>query len=111
MDDKIYFLIKTLKEEMDKDTRFLLLKEKENKMNNDEGVIRLAIKKDQANDRYNDLLKIYPEDEPIVLEARKALIEAKDELNSHELVKDYLLIYNEVHILLKEMNNILFGDL
>lgn len=110
MEDKIYFLVKDLKEEMDKDPRFILLNELNEKMNNDESVIRLAMKKDTLNDRYNDLLKIYKDDDEVVIKARKELLSAKEELENHPIVKEYLKAYGEVRDLLLEVNNILFGE-
>lgn len=110
MDDKIYFLTKELKEEMDKDPRFKLLLSIEEKMNNNEEVIRLAIAKDKANERYNDLLKIYPEENELVVSAKKELFLAKKELDSHPLVKEYLSAYKEVEMLLYEVNQILFKE-
>lgn len=110
MDDKIYFLTKDLKNEMDKDPRFIRLNELNKKMNDDESVIRLAIKKDELNDKYNDLLRFYKDDDEVVVKARKELLQAKIELESHPLVKEYLKAYNEVKLLLLEVNDILFSD-
>lgn len=111
MDEKIYFLANKLKEEMDSDERFKRLKEAEYVLNNDENVIRLAMKKDTINDRYNDLLKIYDESHEEVLKVRKELMDAKKELESHPLTKEYLKAYNEVYLLLYKINEILFKDI
>ena len=110
MDEKIFFLTDELKKEMDNDPRFLKLQEKEEKMNNSEEVMRLAYQKDLKSDRYNDLLKIYDDKHPLVVQARKELVEAKTNLESHQLVKEYLQAYIEVKKLLYEVNEILFGD-
>ena len=110
MDEKIFFLTDELKKEMDNDPRFLKLQEKEEKMNNSEEVMRLAYQKDLKSDRYNDLLKIYDDKHPLVVQARKELVEAKTNLESHQLVKEYLQAYIEVKKLLYKVNEILFGD-
>ena len=110
MDEKIIFLTDELKKEMDNDPRFLKLQEVEERMNNNEEVMRLAYQKDMKSDRYNDLLKIYDDKHPLVVSARKELVAAKAELESHPLVKEYLSAYKEVKMLLYKVNDILFGD-
>lgn len=110
MDDKIYFLTKELKKEMDNDPRFIRLKELEEIMNNDEEVIALAYKKDLISNEYNDALKFYKEDSIEVNNAREKFIKIKDELNALPAVKNYLEAYNEIRFLLVEVNNILFSD-
>ena len=110
MDDKIYFLTKELRKEMDNDPRFMRLDELNKRMNDDESVILLAMKKDRLNEKYNDLCKVYDDENPLVVEARKELLDAKIELESHPLVKEYLAAYNEVRTLLMEVNDILFSE-
>ena len=110
MDDKIYFKVKELQEAMNNDHRFILLSKLENEINNNEEVMALSYRKDTANSHYNDLLKIYKEDDEIVLEARRKLFEAKKELDSHPLVREYLKAYSEVEQLLYQVNQILFND-
>lgn len=110
MDEKILNLTEELKATMDNDPRFLRLKEIEERMNNDESVMKLAYQKDMKNDRYNDLLKIYDENHPLVKQAQKELYEANQELNNHMLVKSYMAAYLEVKMVLHQVNNILFSD-
>jgi len=108
VDEKIYLLAKDLKADMDNDPRFLKLNELNKKINEDEEVIRLAIKKDTANEKYNDLLRFYDDNHFEVIAARNELLKAKQELDNHPLVKEYLAAYIEVRDLLIEVNNILF---
>ena len=110
MNDNIYFLTSELKNEMSNDPRFIRLDELEKKMKDDETVIALAMKKDKLNDRYNDLVRFYKDDDPLVVKVRRELMEAKKELDSHPLVKEYLEAYSVVRDLLNEVNDILFGD-
>lgn len=110
MDEKILILTEKLKNAMENDPRFLRLKEIEEKMNDDESVMRLAYHKDIENDKYNDLLKIYDENHPLVKQAQKALYDANQELNNHPVVKSYMAAYLEVKMVLHQVNNILFAD-
>ena len=110
MDEKILILTEKLKNAMENDPRFLRLKEIEEKMNDDESVMRLAYHKDMENDKYNDLLKIYDENHPLVKQAQKALYDANQELNNHPVVKSYMAVYLEVKMVLHQVNNILFAD-
>ena len=110
MDDKIYFLTKELKTALDSDSRMQRLAKAEKEMSESEEVMALSYQKDVANDRYNDLLKIYKEDDDVVINARKVLIEKKTILESHPLVKEYLNAYKEVRMLLYDLNEILFSD-
>lgn len=110
MDEKILILTEKLKNAMENDPRFLRLKEIEEKMNDDESVMRLAYHKDMENDKYNDLLKIYDENHPLVKQAQKALYDANQELNNHLVVKSYMAAYLEVKMVLHQVNNILFAD-
>lgn len=110
MDEKILILTEKLKNAMENDPRFLRLKEIEEIMNDDESVMRLAYRKDMENDKYNDLLKIYDENHPLVKQAQKALYDANQELNNHPVVKSYMAVYLEVKMVLHQVNNILFAD-
>ena len=109
MDEKVYSLARELKEEIDRDPRFIRLAEIEKKMSEDEEVMLLSYKKDVANAHYNDMLKIYNESDEEVIKARKELIARKDELDAHPVVKEYLAALNEVRKILFEMNEIIFG--
>ena len=93
MDEKIYNLVRKLKEEIDRDPRFIRLNELEKKMSEDEEVMLLSYKDDKE-----------------VIEARNELIKRKDELDSHPIVKEYLSALNEVRKIIFEMNNIIFGS-
>lgn len=110
MDEKIFFLADKLKNEMDSDPRFVKLNSLEKKMNDNEEVMLLAYQKDLKSDKYSDLLKIYDEKHPQVVEARKELVAAKTELDNHPLAKEYLKAYAEVRMLLYKVNDILFKD-
>lgn len=110
MDEQIYFLINKLKNAIDNDDRIITLNKIEKEMNENEEVMLLAYKKDLATNEYSDLLKIYDENSDQVIVSRNRLLEAKERLESHPLVKEYLKAYKEVRLLLFEVNNILFKD-
>ena len=111
MDERIYFLTKELKEEMNKDERFIALLDAEEKMMNDEEVIRLSIKKEEALNKYSDLLNVYDKNSSEVKKAKEALDEAVNNLDKNPLVRSYQEAYKEVNIVLHKMNEILFKDL
>lgn len=110
MDEQIYFLINKLKNAIDNDDRIITLNKIEKEMNENEEVMLLAYKKDLATNEYSDLFKIYDENSDQVIASRNRLLEAKERLESHPLVKEYLKAYKEVRLLLIEVNNILFKD-
>lgn len=110
MDEKIYLLVEELKATLDGDERIIHLNKIEKEMNENEEVILLSYKKDLAASSYSDLLKIYNEENEQVIIARKKLLEAKNNLDNHPVVREYLKSFQEVRTLLYEVNNILFDD-
>ena len=110
MNEKIYNLAKELNTLLNNDPRFVKLGELEKKMENDEEVISLAYQKDKASLEYSDILKYYKEDSKEAKEKRNLLIEAKTNLETHPVVKEYNRAYAEVRMLLLEVNRILFKD-
>lgn len=100
-----------LKETILQDERYLSLLQKEKRMQEDEEVIRLAYKKDIKENEYNDALRHFSKDSKEVKKAQKEFYLAKKELESHPIVIDYLKAYQEVRLLLENVNEILFKDL
>lgn len=98
-----------LKENLQNDQRIILLNKIEKEMNESEEVMALGYKKDMAEVNYSDLLKIYPDDSGQVVSARKALYEAKKNLESHPLVREYLIRYREVRLLYEQINDTIFS--
>ena len=111
MDDKILTLTYQLKNALDSDSRILLLNKLEAEMNSNEEVMSLSYKKDMALDHYNEMLKYFKDDSEEVINARKRLAEAKKELESHPLVREYLLAYQQVRLLYEHVNETLFSYL
>lgn len=109
--EKHFELAYQLKEEMNKDPRFIALNEAENKMENDPEVIKLTYQKDMKENAYNDALRHYSHDSEEVKKAQHDLYIAKRDLESHPLVRDYLVKYQVVRLVIEEINKTLFSDL
>ena len=110
MSNDIYSKANDLKERLNNDPRVILLNKLEKEMNENEEVMALAYKKDMACLKYSDVLKHFSEDSQEAKEALKELHEAKKNLDSHPLVKDYLKAYSEVRDLYASINEILFSN-
>ena len=110
MDDKIYFLAKDINEELNNDPNVIRLNELEKSLNNSYEVYVLSNKKDKALEKYISNKELYGEDNEITLESQKELVMAKEELQNHPLVKEYLEAYSKVRDLYLQINNILLDD-
>lgn len=110
MNEEIYQKAEKLKEILENDPRIIRLNEAEKRMDESEEVMALAYKKDMAAVKYSDTLNHFSEDSEEAQKALKELHEAKFNLDSHPLVKDYLKSYKEVRELYEEINKILFSS-
>ena len=97
-----------LHDEIMKDPRYLHLLKVEKEMEEDEEVCALSYRKDMANDKYNDMLKLFPLESNEVKKAQKELYEAKKALDSHPKVVAYLKAYQVVRELFDQINQIIF---
>ncbi len=111
MDEEIINLTYQLKASIENDSRIKKLNDVEKKMNASEEVMSLSYKKDVALDHYNEMVKYFKDDSDEVVNARKNLAEAKKELESHPLVREYLSSYQEVRLLYEHINETLFSYL
>ena len=111
MDEKILELAYQLKTALDNDSRIVLLNQLEEQMNNNEEVMGLSYRKDMALDRYNEMVKYFKDDSEEVVKARQLLADAKKELESHPLVREYLSAYQQVRLLYEHINETLFSYL
>ena len=111
MDEKVIQLLEALKKALEKDERITSLNALEEKMNNDDSVIKLVIKKNQDNDHLLEMVKYFGDASKEASEARKALQKSKEALYSHPLVKQYNETYQKVRDLYIELNRILFSGL
>ena len=110
MDEKIYFLAKSLNEELNKDPRVAKLNELEKALNDSYDVYVLSNKKDEALEEYSRLKEIYSEDSEELKVSLLKLKDAKEKLNNFPLVKEYLSQYALVRDLYMEVDNILFSE-
>ena len=110
MNEEIYQKAELLKEMLDNDPRVIRLNELEKRMDESEEVMALAYKKDMAAVKYSDILNHFKEDSIEAQLALKELHQAKYDLDSHPIVKDYLKAYKEVRELYDEINKILFSS-
>ena len=99
-----------LEESLKNDERIILLNKLEDEMSKDEEVMRLSYLKDVKNDKYNEMKKYFKDDSMEVANALKEFYEAKKELESHPKVRAYLKAYQDVRMLLDEINKILFEE-
>ena len=111
MTKDIYELANELKELIDSDERIILLNKLEKEMNNNEEVMALSYRKDVAASIYSDALKHEKEESPICKKAQHELFIAKEQLDNHPLVRDYLSAYSKVRDLYFYLNDIIFGGL
>src|SRR5574344_641161 len=91
-----------------KDERILSLDKKSKILDNDEEVIRLAIIKDNAQDKYNDMVRFFKEGSAEVNNAQHELYLAKLNLDNNELVQDYLKSYKEVKLIYARIDEEIF---
>ena len=110
MNEEIYQKAELLKEMLENDPRVIRLNDAEKRMDESEEVMALAYKKDMAAVKYSDILNHFKEDSIEAQLALKELHQAKYDLDSHPLVKDYLKAYKEVRELYDEINKILFSS-
>lgn len=111
MDQKIYNLAYELHDELSKVEAVSQLNELDKKINDSYEVYQLANKKDEALENYVRFMDAYGEDHKETLEALKELRKAKEALNSHPLVDEYLKIYIEVRDIYLNVNNIVLSNL
>ena len=110
MSKDIYQKASDFKESLDNDPRILLLNKLEKEINENEEVMALAYQKDMASVKYSDILSHFSQESKEAKQALKELSLAKEKLNSHPLVKEYLKVYGEVRDLYMEINEVLFSD-
>lgn len=100
-----------LKSLIENDPRYLLLKEKERAMEENEEVMALSYQKDMREIELSDALRHFDDSSAEVNKAKVALFRASSTLDEHPVVKEYLDAYQEFKKILDEVNGILFGDL
>ncbi len=110
MDDKIYLKANEINEELNKSEDVILLNKLEKEMNDSYEVFCLSKKKDECLEKYLANKDMYGEDDELTVSSLKELSAAKEELQSHHLVKSYLEVYSKVRDLYLEIDDILLSS-
>lgn len=100
----IYTLAYELKDLLVSDKRILDLNKKEEAMKEDQEVLELVKRKEEAVSRYETAIKPNKEEQ-------KLLHRSKLALDTHPLVRSYLDAYSKVRDLYFQINDILFSNL
>ncbi len=99
--------IRSLGAALKEDPRVLDMKEKENKMMESEEVLHLSKRLELASEEYSRAISL--NDKELIEKTRKALHEAKLNIDLHPLVKDYNEAYIKVRDLYMNVDDIIFG--
>ena len=107
MESEIVSKAQNLKEELKKSPKVLRVKELEKKMLDDKQVALLIMAYQNAQEEVNAALR-FKEDPK---EAYNKLSKIKEELYTHELVKEYLAALKEANAYLKEVSDYVFESI
>ena len=110
MNNPLYEEVYKLRDQMKSDPRFLALKEMDEKLNNNEEVMKLAYQKEMAIVEYEDALNHYGKNSAELKKAQQNLAKCKLNLDNHPLVKEYYLALQKVREMDRKVNEKLFDD-
>ena len=110
MSNSLYEEVYKLRDQMKSDPRFLALKELDEKLNNNEEVMKLAYQKEMAIVEYEDALNHYGKNSAELKKAKQNLAKCKLNLDNHPLVKEYYLALQKVREMDRKVNEKLFDD-
>lgn len=110
MNNPLYEEVYKLRDQMKSDPRFLALKEMDEKLNNNEEVMKLAYQKEMAIVEYEDALNHYGKNSVELKKAQQNLAKCKLNLDNHPLVKEYYLALQKVREMDRKVNEKLFDD-
>lgn len=110
MNNSLYEEVYKLRDQMKSDPRFLTLKELDEKLNNNEEVMKLAYQKEMAIVEYEDALNHYGKNSAELKKAQQNLAKCKLNLDNHPLVKEYYLALQKVREMDRKVNEKLFDD-
>ncbi len=110
MNNSLYEEVYKLRDQMKSDPRFLALKEMDEKLNNNEEVMKLAYQKEMAIVEYEDALNHYGKNSAELQKAQQNLAKCKLNLDNHPFVKEYYLVLQKVREMDRKVNEKLFDD-
>ena len=98
-----------LKAALSGDERIIKLGELEKKLYDDPSLLELVKRKDDLEREYNSLLTYKDRNSEEAIKVSKALHEAKEEMDSYPLAKEYTEAFIVVRDLFMEIDDIIFG--
>lgn len=110
MDSELYREVYQLKKLIKNDERFLALQKLDEKLNQDEEVMRLSYQKEMAIVSYEDALNHFGKNSAELQKAQQNLAKCKLNLDNHPLVKEYYLALKKVREMDNQINEQLFQD-
>jgi len=111
MDSKLLIELENLKDDIKNSSEYMEYLDSEKELEESEEVQILSYKKEMAIVDYEDSLKHFNENSDEVKKARERLNKAISLLNSHEIVIKYNKALTKLNILLREVEQEIFGDL
>lgn len=109
--EKLYSLIDQLNEKLAVHPKVTTLDKIEQLLENDKEVISLVKEKDEKETKYNESLRHFSFSSKEVEKARHELFIAKEKLDSHPIVREYLSAYKAVKELYRNIHKIIFKDI
>lgn len=98
-----------LKSAIEQDERVIRLNELEKKLYEDPSLLELVKKKDDLEREYSSILSYKDKNSEEAMKVAKALHEAKAEMDSYPLAKEYTEAFIKVRDLYMEIDDIIFG--
>lgn len=109
MEENVFQAVRELKNALMDDSRIKRLNDIEEKLYADEEVIKATTKKNDLENQYSHILSYKDKDSEEAKLIQKALYQAKLELDSLPLVKEYNSLFIEVRDLYMAIDDILFA--
>lgn len=110
MNNALYEELCKLRDQIKNDPRFITLHELDEKLNQDEEVMKLAYQKEMAIVAYEDALNHYGKNSEELKKAQQNLAKCKLNLDNHPLVKEYYLALQKVREMDRKVNEKLFDE-
>lgn len=109
MEEEIFESLSQLRDALNNDERIKKLNELEEKMYQNEEIIALAKRKNALEDEYGLVLSYTDINSDEAKKIQKALYEAKLQLDSQPLVKEYNESFIKIRDLYMQIDDIIFG--
>ena len=110
MNSALYNELYELRRLFKSDERVHRLEELDQKLNENEEIMKFSYQKEMAIVEYEDALKHFGKNSLEVQKAQQKLAKSKLELDNHPLVKEYYLALRDVREMDRQINQKLFDD-